>query len=312
MTKEIALNSLHFFNSLKNDTADKKILVLMGGEPLLNYKVVKDVIDYSSKMINGRLCIAIPTNGTLLDKRKLDYFSKRKVIVGVSVDGNFDKNTNRVTSSDVNSYSLIQDKFPLLLKYDNIIIRLTITPDFSKDLHDNFLFFHEKGFRRISFQPATGYFWDDKSIENYIVNYKKIIEFSKKHKVDIRWFDSLVKLKRRLNHCGRIEYTITIDPVGDIYPCSFFTFYERGYRQNFKLGNVTEGTFNRNAEFVRDMQNFKVCDYLNVKCNKCEVSGACTRFCCCYNIRTRRLDKKIAASGYKLFSKIEKMAGLMN
>src|SRR5690606_30720039 len=132
-----------------------------GGEPLMNFDVVKELVLYGKdleKIHNKHFRFTITTNGVLLDEDKMEFINKYMDNVVLSLDGRKEINDNmRKTVSGKGSYDIILPKFQKMVAKrgdKDYYIRGTFTSynlDFSKDAID----FYQKGFKRISIEPVV-------------------------------------------------------------------------------------------------------------------------------------------------------------
>jgi uncharacterized protein len=99
VSKQLQNHKLNFISLKKaidiflNLPGEKKTISFNGGEPLIEYSLLKKTYIYAQQQAQKKniyLDIAVMTNGTLLNKEKCFFFEKNKTIVKVSIDG--DKN----------------------------------------------------------------------------------------------------------------------------------------------------------------------------------------------------------------------------
>lgn len=87
MTRQTAYSAINY---LQEHSIDSEVLVVgfYGGEPLLEFDLIKEVVEYTEKRFIGKQVIfSITTNATLLDEKKLSFFNKHNVMLMVSLDG---------------------------------------------------------------------------------------------------------------------------------------------------------------------------------------------------------------------------------
>ena len=94
-------------------------LDFFGGEPLMNFDVVKQVVEYAreqEKLHNKNFRFTITTNGLLLDDEKIDFINREMSNVVLSLDGRKEVNDLlRVTPNGKGSYDVIVPKYQKLV-----------------------------------------------------------------------------------------------------------------------------------------------------------------------------------------------------
>lgn len=107
-----------------------------GGEPLLNFKVIQEVIQYASKInkqINKQLSFVLCTNLTLITQDILDFLKKYNVLVSTSLDGSKEiHDVNRVLRNGGSSHARFIEKLELVrsvLGKDKVSALMTVTND---------------------------------------------------------------------------------------------------------------------------------------------------------------------------------------
>ena len=146
MTRQTAYSAINY---LQEHSIDSEVLVVgfYGGEPLLEFDLIKEVVEYTEKRFIGKQVIfSITTNATLLDEKKLSFFNKHNVMLMVSLDGPQKVNDkNRVFSSNnrgsfqivMEKLNLIAEKYPYLKK--KTTINMVVDPSQNYDEYLNFI-----------------------------------------------------------------------------------------------------------------------------------------------------------------------------
>ncbi len=289
MDEETGKRSLNFL--IENSGNRRNLEVdFFGGEPLMNFEVVKKLVKYGrevEKKHNKHFRFTITTNGMLLDDDKIDFINENMDNVVLSLDGRRDINDHmRPTINGKGSYDVIVPKFKKLVERrgkKDYYIRGTFTNenlDFSEDLKT----FYEEGFKKTSIEPVVT---DEKEpyaikaehlskiLEEYEKLSKDYIEIRKKDG-DFLFFHFMIDLTqgpcavKRTVGCGAGSEYVAITPEGDIYPCHQFVG-----EVDFKLGNIREGI--KNTE-LRD--NFKCTNiFTKDKCTQCWARYYCSGGC---------------------------------
>ena len=261
-----------------------------GGEPLLNFEVVKKLTLYGdelNKKTGKNIRFTITTNGVGLDDDKIDFINKHMYNVVLSLDGRKEINDYmRPTINGKGSYDIIVPKFKKLIEGrgdKDYYIRGTFTShnlDFSKDA----LEFYKEGFDKISLEPVVTdekeeYAIREEHLEQILEEYEK---FSKiyldinKDEDKLLFFHFMVDLSngpclaKRSIGCGAGCEYISVTPNGDIYPCHQFAS-----DPSFKLGNIFTGIDKREIT-----EKFKKANVFNKEdCKECWAKFYCSGGC---------------------------------
>ena len=227
-----------------------------GGEPLMNFDVVKQLVAYGrevEKANNKNIRFTITTNGILLDDDKIDYINEHMHNVVLSLDGRREVNDNmRPTVNDKGSYDVIMPKFKKLVdkrpKDKYYYIRGTFTRD-NLDFSEDVLHFANEGFNLTSVEPVVGdesnpYALREEDMERVFAEYEKLAKKYAKRKLegeDFTFFHFVVDLNqgpcviKRITGCGAGNEYLAVTPNGDIYPCHQFVGND-----DFKLANILD------------------------------------------------------------------------
>lgn len=261
-----------------------------GGEPLMNFDVVKDLVAYGRSLeepYKKKFRFTITTNGVLLNDDIADFINKEMHNVVLSIDGRKDVNDKmRPTPNKKGSYDLIMPKFKKLAEsrnQNNYYVRGTFTHhnlDFANDV----LHLADEGFKQISIEPVVtadqiDYALTNDDIEPLKAEYEKLaMEMLKKKEAgeDFNFFHFMIDLSqgpcvaKRLAGCGSgVEY-LAVTPEGDLYPCHQFVGMDE-----FKLGTVDEGIINTDKQAM-----FKGCNvYAKEDCQDCWARFYCSGGC---------------------------------
>ena len=261
-----------------------------GGEPLMNFDVVKQIVAYArgiEKEHNKNFRFTITTNGILLTDDKIDYINKEMSNCVLSIDGR--KTVNdllRVRVDGSGSYDAIVPKFQKLVASrgdKDYYARGTFTKhnlDFTEDV----LHMADLGFEQISVEPVVSDEKLDYSIkeedlprvfEEYDRLSKVIIERRKAGK-GFNFFHFMIDLNqgpcaiKRLRGCSCGNEYIAVTPEGDIFPCHQFVGDD-----SFKMGNVLDGTFDESIKHTFALANI----YSKPECKNCWAKFYCSGGC---------------------------------
>lgn len=274
-----------------------------GGEPLMNFDVVKQLVAYGreqEKIHDKHFRFTLTTNGVLLNDDVMEFANKEMDNVVLSIDGRKEVHDNmRPFRKGAGSYDLVVPKFQKMAESRNqerYYVRGTFTHfnlDFSKDV----LHLADLGFKQISVEPVVAQDTDAYALreedlpilfEEYDNLAKEMVR-RKKEGEDFNFFHFMIDLEggpcvaKRLSGCGSGTEYLAVTPWGDLYPCHQFVGNEK-----FLMGNVWDGV---TATELRD--EFKCCNvYAKEKCNNCFAKFYCSGGCAAnsYNFHGKITD----------------------
>ncbi|MBE6876441.1 MAG: thioether cross-link-forming SCIFF peptide maturase [Ruminococcus sp.] len=272
---------------------DRKFLELdfFGGEPLMNFNAVKEVVRYArerEKEYGKKFRFTMTTNGLLLNDEIIDFINAEMSNVVLSIDGRKDVNDRmRPVVNGKGSYDIILPKFKKLVdqrdKNLDYYVRGTFTK-YNLDFSDDVFSLHEAGFKQISVEPVVSdpkypYALTEEDIPAVSAEYerlaKRILENDRAGK-HFNFFHFMIDLDagpcaiKRLKGCGCGNEYVAVTPDGDIYPCHQFVGIEK-----FKMGNLEEGTFNE--ELKQEFSQSHI--YNKPKCRDCWAKFYCSGGC---------------------------------
>lgn len=261
-----------------------------GGEPLLNFDVVKDIVSYAKSKeeeYGKKFKFTITTNAVLLDEEKMDYINKNMQNVVLSIDGRRDVNDGmRKRIDGKGTYDGIINKIKQMAdarNQDNYYVRGTYTReniDFSNDV----LHLADLGFKQISVEPVvaakdTGFDIRVEDLPKLFSEYEKLAHEYVKRKNDgngFNFFHFMVDLEggpcisKRLGGCGSGHEYVAVTPSGDIYPCHQFVGMDE-----FHMGNVNEEGIRKDVQ--KTFKNSNV--YTKEECRSCWAKFFCSGGC---------------------------------
>lgn len=263
-----------------------------GGEPLMNWEVVKKLVAYGrqeEKLYDKKFRFTLTTNGVLLNDEIQDFLNREMSNVVLSIDGRKKiHNQMRPFRGGQDSYDRIVPKFQRLAEsrgQQRYYARGTFTRnnlDFSQDV----LHIADLGFKQISVEPVVAQPTDDyalreEDLPKLFAEYDRLAaEMVRRMGTDedFNFFHFMIDLEggpcvaKRLAGCGSGTEYVCITPNGDIYPCHQFA----GNR-DFVMGNVNDGSGLVRTD-IRD--EFKLCNvYAKDKCRDCFAKFYCSGGC---------------------------------
>ena len=289
MSFEVGKKALDFLVANSGNRRNLEV-DFFGGEPLMNFQVVKDLVAYGrslEKTHDKNFRFTLTTNGVLLDDDIMEFANQEMGNVVLSIDGRPEiHNMMRPFPKGAESYDLIVPKFKKFADSRNqekYYVRGTFTRnnlDFSKDV----LHLADLGFKQISVEPVVARETDDyalreEDLPQLFQEYENLAqEMVRRHgtEEDFNFFHFMIDLEggpcvaKRLSGCGSGTEYLAVTPTGDLYPCHQFVG-----NPDFLMGNVDEGVTNTD---LRD--SFKSCNvYAKDKCRECFARFYCSGGC---------------------------------
>jgi uncharacterized protein len=313
MSFEVGKRALDFL--VENSGARTNLEVdFFGGEPLMNWDVVKQLVLYArsiEKEKHKNFRFTLTTNGMLIDDDVIDFANKEMSNVVLSLDGRKEIHDRlRVDYAGNGSYDKIVPKFQKLVEKrggKNYYMRGTFThanPDFTNDV------FHmaDLGFTELSMEPVVcapgdpaGLTPEDIEIvkEQYEILAKDMLRREKEGK-PITFYHYMLDLTegpciyKRISGCGSGTEYMAVTPWGDLYPCHQFVGEE-----SYKLGNIYDGVTN---EALRD--EFRACNaYARPECKDCWAKLYCSGGCAANAFHASGSIRGVYKPGCELFMK---------
>ena len=289
MSYEVGKKALDFL--IANSGARRNLEVdFFGGEPLMNWEVVKQLVEYGrsqEELHNKKFRFTLTTNGVLLNDEIMEFSNREMSNVVLSLDGRQDVNDRmRPFRNGRGSYDLIVPKFQKFAKERgdrDYFVRGTFTRN-NLDFADDVLHFADLGFEKMSVEPVVAspeepYAIREEDLPQIMEEYDRLAEeYIKRHKEGrgFTFFNFMLDLNqgpcvaKRLSGCGSGTEYLAVTPWGDLYPCHQFVGNEE-----FLLGNVDEGV--TKTEICNE---FKLCNvYAKDKCRDCFARFYCSGGC---------------------------------
>lgn len=289
MSYEVGRKALDFLVANSGNRRNLEV-DFFGGEPLMNFQVVKDLVAYGRSLEethDKKFRFTLTTNGVLLNDDIMEFANKEMGNVVLSIDGRKEVHDRmRPFRKGAGSYDLIVPKFQKFADsrhQEKYYVRGTFTHnnlDFSKDV----LHLADLGFKQISVEPVVAQETDsyairEEDLPQLMEEYENLaLEMVKHHgkENDFNFFHFMIDLEggpcvaKRLSGCGSGTEYLAVTPTGDLYPCHQFVG-----NTDFLMGNVDDGVVNTD---LRD--EFKSCNvYAKDKCRECFARFYCSGGC---------------------------------
>ncbi|MDE7093697.1 MAG: thioether cross-link-forming SCIFF peptide maturase [Oscillospiraceae bacterium] len=290
MPVEIGKKAIDFLLE-KSENREQLELDFFGGEPLMNFDVVKQVVLYAreqEKKYNKHFRFTITTNGMLLNDDNINFINQEMSNVVLSIDGRKCVNDKmRPTPNGKGSYDVILPKFKKLVaqrdKNLDYYVRGTFTK-YNLDFSDDVFSLYQAGFDQISVEPVVAdkkydYAITEEDLPAIFAEYEKLAQRlleqdrTGKH---FNFFHFMIDLNagpcaiKRLKGCGCGNEYVAITPDGDIYPCHQFVGIEE-----YKMGNLEDNTFDLDMKEKFAQSHI----YNKSKCRDCWAKFYCSGGC---------------------------------
>lgn len=289
MSLEVGKKALDFLVANSGNRVNLEV-DFFGGEPLMNWDVVKGIVEYGRSLEephNKKFRFTLTTNGVLLNDEIMEFANREMANIVLSIDGRKEIHDKmRPFRGGQGSYDLIVPKFQKVAEsreQTRYYVRGTFTHnnlDFSRDV----LHLADLGFQQISVEPVVAkptdsYALTEEDLPKLMEEYDKLaVEMLRRRRKGkpFNFFHFMIDLEggpcvaKRLSGCGSGTEYLAVTPWGDLYPCHQFVGDEK-----FLMGNVEEGVL---REDIRD--EFKCCNvYAKEKCKNCFAKFYCSGGC---------------------------------
>lgn len=289
MSFEVGKKALDFLVANSGSRVNLEV-DFFGGEPLMNWQVVKDLVAYGRSLeepYHKKFRFTLTTNGVLLNDDILEFANKEMSNIVLSIDGRKEVHDfMRPFRGGQGSYDGIVPKFQKVAESRNQMdyyVRGTFTHhnlDFAADV----CHLADLGFKQISVEPVVApetedYALKEEDIPKILEEYDKLaVELIKRRKEGkgVNFFHFMIDLQggpcvyKRLSGCGSGTEYLAVTPWGDFYPCHQFVGQEE-----FLMGNVDTGIVNTSIR-----EEFKTCNvYSKEKCKNCFAKFYCSGGC---------------------------------
>ena len=285
-----------------------------GGEPSLNFDVVKQLVEYARSIegkYNKNFRFTYTTNGMILTDEMMEFINKEMHNVVLSLDGRREVNDHfRRDYTGKGSYDTIVPNFKRLVESRNnqgYYVRGTYTHnnvDFTNDIiHMADLGFTELSMEPVVCPPGDPYALTDEDLpglfEQYEILAKEMIK-RKKEGRPFTFYHYMLDLKhgpciyKRITGCGSGTEYMAVTPWGELYPCHQFVGDEK-----YSLGNIWDGVKNTAIQ-----DEFRGCNsYSRPECRDCWAKLYCSGGCAANAYHATGSINGVYKYGCELFKK---------
>ena len=281
MDYKTAKSAVDYF--VKYAKGDKLNICFFGGEPLLNFSLIKEIIKYANEVgskLNKTFTFSMTTNATLIDQMIEEFIIQNKIALTISIDGDRTiQNSNRYYANKKGSYDEVIKNTERLRKSNHVTARATITPQNLNILY-NVDHLIDVGFNRVAWAPALNLLSNDdieklaQGQKEVVIKVGKCIETgdyirAKKYLTIINMLSKINSDGLRTKGCGAGTNMMAVNIEGSIYPCHRFVGNEF-----MGIGNIyiDEPCQNNNFYTKVSLKEFE-------KCSSCIGRNICVGGC---------------------------------
>ena len=293
-----------------------------GGEPLMNWEVVKELVRYArerEKEAGKNFRFTLTTNGLLIDDDVIGFCSREMHNVVLSLDGRREIHDRwRVDYAGGGSWERVVPKFQKLVRSrggKGYYMRGTFThanPDFLKDIQTML----DLGFTELSMEPVVAAPGDPNALTAddlpvVMAQYEELAKLMLAREREgnpFTFYHYMIDLTggpcvyKRVSGCGSGTEYLAVTPQGELYPCHQFVGEEK-----FKLGNVWQGVTNTAAQ-----AEFAACNvYAKPECRDCWARLYCSGGCAANAFHASGSVTGVYETGCELFKKRMECAIMM-
>ena len=313
MSYEVGKQALDFL--IAHSGTRKNLEVdFFGGEPLMNFDVVKRLVAYArsiEKEAGKNFRFTLTTNGMLIDQDVIDFCNKEMSNVVLSLDGRKEVHDRfRVDYAGRGSYDQIVPKFQELVRQrgnKDYYMRGTFThhnPDFLNDIKAML----DLGFTELSMEPVVTAKGDpseltEEDLPIVLQQYEDLAKLQLERYEQGRpftFYHYMIDLKggpciyKRISGCGSGTEYMAVTPWGDLYPCHQFVGDEK-----FRLGDIWHGVDNHAIQ-----EEFASCNvYAREECRDCWARLYCSGGCAANAYHATGSVRGVYKQGCDLFRK---------
>jgi radical SAM protein with 4Fe4S-binding SPASM domain len=288
MSLQLAIQSIEAITELIRRNGNNALMIkFFGREPLLNWAVVEQVINYcETQKTNFNYYYAITTNGTLFTSEIINKLKQTQTVIVVSLDGFAEANLLRVSHSGSETFSMVDKGLSLLKQYDvTCSVASVLSEQNFKYIDEDFLnYLQEKSVIQWEVKLAMQ---NDGSISRspseYAEKLLKLYTYGEKIGIKVTgdWYDpfsTLFHTTRRStdnvihrlspSSCSATDHQISVEPSGNIFGCRAL---------DTRLGKInTLNELLKSSEY----KNLSMRTYYNVPlCHGCKLEGFCQGVC---------------------------------
>ncbi len=295
MDRATAKKAIELFLYLSEGATDLE-MVFTGGEPLLNQEVLLLLLEYTTELaeLSGiRTSFVLKTNGTLLNRRLLDYLRAFHVRTVVSIDGSPEShNSYRVLPRGRPTQARVMQNLRRLIKAEiEYVASMTVHPNLSRRITANIKYLFDSGIRCIDFGPAYGTVdWSNTQAKAFSAAMQKVAQIIRKaaERGVVLQVGPLYKNSEHQNGmlanvwgCHAASSHLAFLPDGTISGCSSLAMLASRF-PNLIIGNVERGIDDTRLQHLLKQAQGSIAD--RPACTECSASDNCYGGCLAINL----------------------------
>jgi len=255
-------------------------ITFWGGEPLLQYNLMKKLIAYSEKK-SDKVIFGGTTNGLLLDREKLEFLRDHKSKFMISLDGiKVVHDSYRIFPNGKGSWDILARKVPLILDvWPDARFRMSLSSKLIQHLFESVQWFYKEGVKWLAFSPVCEEKWSDAEFELLEEQLNLVARFMNEHKdLHCHHLSDPGRGIWQYYPCGAGRSYVGFSLDGKIYPCHRFNKYgdkkeNIEVREKWCIGDIWKG-FNEKRQVFLDYPKLR-----KEQCGDCEAYKFCSGGC---------------------------------
>lgn len=296
MTSEIARQAIDFLHRVSKG---KCTVTFFGGEPLLEFALIREIVDYSRDRYGTDIAFRMSTNGTMLTPEILEYLNQKEIFFVLSLDGCQEQHdASRVYADGRGSYRSATRELEKILELNPYTLAVSvIVPETTGYLAEGVRSLYAAGFRYVVQTLDYSANWSDHDLWALKRQYRLLaVDYYQRlmagEKIYYSPFDERIKTWAQKPYangdlCDLANSQIAIAPSGRIYPCVQFVSSDSGDSEENTIGDVVGGFDSKRRDWFID-ENYREKE----TCRDCALAGRCATYCGCVNWRaTGHLDQ---------------------
>lgn len=273
---------------------DRVLLDFIGGEPLLEPKLIENICDYfkiRTYELNipwyWKYQISVGTNGVNYSDKNVQKLIKKnegKIAVGITIDGTKEKHDlQRVFPNGAGSYDVIYKNMALWLSQFPGSTKVTFASEDLKYLKESIIHLWNEKVYNISANVVYENVWKDGDDRIYEEQLRELADYIVDNDLYNKYYCTFfldhvgapyTKEDLQRTSCGAGKM-LALSPQGNIYPCMRYYDYSLNHKEGYIIGNIEDGIDMEKARvFLLAMYKYQCDD----ECLQCPIAKGC-EFC---------------------------------